>query len=64
MSDKGRIFPEIWGANCYERTDPDYSDRKMPKLLKVFESLSPEWKIVFLKGLRKFEKDYIYEHTP
>lgn len=39
----------------FERTDPDYMDKRMSKLVADYQSCPKEWKGVFLAGLSNRE---------
>ena len=56
---RSRMEPRNTGA--YERTDPDYNDKRMAKLVQDFKECPKDWIGCFVKGLTKFEKDYLVE---
>ena len=39
----------------YERTDPDYEDKRMAQICRDFDACPKEWRDTFLAGLTKKE---------
>lgn len=43
----------------YERTDPDYDDKRLARLKRDYAECPPEWREQFLAGLTRFEADAV-----
>jgi hypothetical protein len=46
----------------YERTDPDYNDKRIAKLAKDYTDCPKEWRETFLAGLSTSDIKSILEH--
>lgn len=51
----------IGDKEVYERTDPDYQDKLISKLVKDYHECPKEWRAVFLEGLPTKERDLLKE---
>ena len=43
----------------YERTDPDYSHKRLARLKAEYADVEEEWRGTFLGGLTRFEQDFV-----
>ena len=43
----------------YERTDPDYDEKRLKQLRRDYLLLAPQWRRTFLDGLSRYEQDYV-----
>lgn len=47
------------GSGNYERTDPDYRDKRIARMRDEYNSLPKEWKGSYLAGLDRSDRDAV-----
>ncbi|MDE2020713.1 MAG: hypothetical protein KGJ13_10290 [Patescibacteria group bacterium] len=43
----------------YEPTNPDYDRQKLLRLRREYDALDPRWRPTYLKGLSRFEREFV-----
>lgn len=60
MKPRQRVI-HIGDKGIYERTDPDYQDKIMSKLVKDYRACPKEWREAFMAGLPAKERTQLLE---
>ena len=47
------------GSGNYERTDPDYLDKRIARMRAEYNSLPKEWKAQYLNGLSRIDREEV-----
>lgn len=53
------FYHPIHEGSQYERTDPDYVDKQLHRIVSDYLSCPKEWRSTFLHGLSKIEIDHL-----
>ena len=53
------------GSGNYERTDPDWNEKRIARMREEYRSLSLEWRSQYLHGLSRADRDAVLKkNTP
>jgi hypothetical protein len=60
-----RIYPHTEGRTIFERTDPDYMDHRLARMVKEVLGLQTnEHRLMYLNGLNKTDFDAVLQRLP